>query len=150
MNLKNQKRIAAQLLKVGKSKVRFNQERLSEIKEAITKSDLRSLIKKSVISANTVSHQSKVRARIIKIQKSKGRRKGHGSRKGTRKARMPKKLAWMLKVRSQRNYIKDIREKTMISPKTFRSIYLKIKGNQFRSKRHVKMYLEENKLFTKK
>jgi ribosomal protein L19E len=56
----------------------------------------------------------------------------------------------MLKVRSQRNYLRDLKQKTLVSPKTFRSIYIKIKGNQFRSKRHVKMYLEENKLFTTK
>jgi len=150
MNLSTQKRITAKLLKIGRNKVKFDTSKLAEIKEAITKTDLRILIKRSVISKKKKNAQSKVRVRHIKKQKSKGRRKGQGSRKGTKTARTPKKMKWMIKVRSQRNLIKGFKNKELITPETFRSLYKKIKGNLFRSKRHIKLYLKEKELFKKK
>ena len=39
-----QKRLAAQILKCGRNRVRFDPDRLEDIKEAITKTDIRSLI----------------------------------------------------------------------------------------------------------
>ena len=41
MKLSNQKRMAAEVLKVGESKVIFDPKRTKEIKEAITKADIR-------------------------------------------------------------------------------------------------------------
>ena len=46
-----QKRLAAQVLKVGQSKVWLDPEHLKEIKEAITKADIRKLIMKGWIKA---------------------------------------------------------------------------------------------------
>lgn len=150
MKLTTQKRIAAELLKVGKSRVKLDITKLQEIKESITKSDIRSLIKKGIITAKTTSYQSKYRSRKLKIQKRKGRRKGPGSKKGKQTARLSRKKAWMIKVRSQRKYIRNLKTKNVIAPRTFRRLYTQIKGNQFRSKRHIKIFLEENKLFTKR
>ena len=44
MMLKPQKRIAAQVLKCSPKKIVFDTEKLSEIKEAITKQDIKTLI----------------------------------------------------------------------------------------------------------
>ena len=49
MRLGNQKRISAEMLGVGKSKVWFDTEHMTEIKEAITKGDVRTLIRKRII-----------------------------------------------------------------------------------------------------
>ena len=65
MSLNTQRRMAADLLKVGINRIRFNPEILTEIKEAITKSDIRSLIKKKVIIAKHYHSQSRYRARKI-------------------------------------------------------------------------------------
>lgn len=146
MKLTSQRRIAAQILKVGQNRILFDQEKLSEIKEAITKSDLRSLISDKVIKAKPTNNTSRFRARKIKKQKSKGRRKGPGSRKGTKKARLPPKKRWMIKVRAQRELIKLLKEKKVISPHLYRNLYSKVTGNFFRSRRHIKLYLEEHKL----
>lgn len=149
MRLTSQRRIAAQILKVGRNRIVFDQSKLNEIKEAITKSDLRSLIGSKVIKAKAIKGVSRVRARKLKVQKSKGRRKGPGSKKGKKTARMPRKKIWTLKVRTQRKFIKLLREKKIIVPNVYRNIYNKVKGNFFRSRRHIKLYLEEHKL-TKK
>jgi large subunit ribosomal protein L19e len=147
MKLKNQKRIAAQVLKVGKTSVRFDPERLSDIKEAITKVDIRGLVRDKAITSKPRGSQSKSRLRKRLIQKRKGRQKGPGRKKGKKTGRLPKKLIWMVKIRIQRDYIKELRTKKLIKVSTYRDIYKKTKGNYFRSKNHIKLYLTENKLF---
>lgn len=149
MKLTSQRRIAAQILKVGKTRILFDKEKLTEIKEAITKSDIRTLISDKVIKAKPTNSTSRFRARKLKKQKSKGRRKGPGSRKGTKKARLSTKKRWMIKVRTQRKLIKLLKEKKIITPNLYRNLYSKVTGNFFRSRRHIKLYLEEHKL-TKK
>jgi large subunit ribosomal protein L19e len=147
MKLKNQKRIAAQLLKVGKTSVRFDEERLSDIKEAITKADMRGLIRDKAVFSIPHGSSSKGRLRKRLAQKRKGRQKGMGRKKGKKTSRLSKKLTWMIKTRLQRGFIRDLKNKELITTKTYREIYKKIKGNFFRSRNHIKLYLNENKLF---
>ncbi len=149
MNVRNQKRIIAQILNVGKDRVKLDPERLSEIKEAITKSDLRSLISSGAVKKMQKTGHSKARSRKIKIQKRKGRRQGSGTRKGKRTARLPRKEIWILKTRSQRKFIKSLKQNSLVAQQTYRDLYRKIKSNRFRSIRLIKLYLEENNLFNK-
>lgn len=146
MQLKIQKRIAACCLKCSEKKVFLDPERSEDIKEAITKTDIRSLIGEGAIKQKPDKGVSKFRARKIKVQKRKGRRKGSGSRKGKKTARLSNKKAWMQKIRTQRMFLKELREKNIIDRKTFQMLYLKSKGGFFRSKRHIKLYIEEQKL----
>ncbi|MBI2672481.1 50S ribosomal protein L19e [Candidatus Woesearchaeota archaeon] len=150
MKLKTQKRIAAKVLKCGLDRVKFDVARLNEIKEAITKSDIRRLIGMGAISLKQKHGISSYRANKIRLQKRKGKRKGPGSRKGTRHARLTRKRRWIQKVRVQRGFLRLLKEKKLITTQTNREIYTMIKGNVFRSKRHIKLFLEENKLFKKK
>lgn len=149
MELKVQKRLAGKVLKCSPNRIRLDTSRLSDIKEAITKSDIKSLIGEGAIIKKPVKGISRVRARKIKLQKKKGRKKGIGSKKGPRKARLPKKAAWIKRVRAQRNFLNVLKEKNLISSKNFRTVYNKIKGGFFRSKRHIKLFLEEKSLFEK-
>jgi large subunit ribosomal protein L19e len=150
MNLKNQRRVAAELLKVGEKRIWFDNERLSDIKEAITKDDIRALIRGKAIQKRPEIGNSKVRARKIKLQKSKGRRKGKGSRKGKKTARLSSKEAWMSKIRAQRKLLKELREKKLLKKGVFNKLYLKAKGGFFRSRRHIMLYLKENNYFNEK
>ncbi|QQG39241.1 MAG: 50S ribosomal protein L19e [Candidatus Woesearchaeota archaeon] len=150
MNLRVQRRIAASVLGVGLKKVRFDPERLNDIKEAITKSDIRSLISNKVIIAKQDKGTSKFRVRKIKLQKRKGRRKGQGSRKGTFKARTDIKSVWISRLRIQRAFIRNLKEKNLITSKDYKTLMLKAKGGFFRSKRHIKIYLGEHNLIIKK
>ena len=147
--LTSQRRNAATLMKCALRKVWFDPGRLQEIKEAITKSDVRSLIDQGIIARRRDNAQSRSRARATSRQKAKGLRRGHGSRKGKRTARLPRKTKWILQVRAQRRLLHTLKEKGMISKKDFRGVYLKVKGGFFRSKRHVKLHLSEHNLVKK-
>lgn len=149
MKLKVQKRLAAAVLKCSPKRVWFDEERLSDIKESITKQDLKGLIAEGTIRLKPVKSISQGRARKKKIQKSKGLQKGHGSRKGSSHAGNPKKTEWMKKIRVQRRFIKLLREKQLVDRKTYQQLYLKAKGGFFRSKRHIKIYLDEHNLVKK-
>lgn len=149
MNLTTQKRIAAQLLKVGINRVYLDPEKINEIKEAITKSDIKGLINSNIIRAKPKHGISSFRHKKIKAQKRKGRRTGHGSRKGKQKARLSKKDSWMQKIRAQRGYLKYLHDKKLISPYNYRSLYRKSKGGFFRSQRHIKLYIDEHNLLNK-
>ncbi|HLC63460.1 MAG TPA: 50S ribosomal protein L19e [Candidatus Nanoarchaeia archaeon] len=146
MKLKLQKRLVHDLMNVGKKRIKFPQENAKEIKEAITKSDIKKLINSGVIEIKQKGGKSKAHARYIRIQKRKGRRQGKGSREGKRTARLPRKQLWMARIRIQRRFIKLLREKQLITTKDYRSLYLKAKSGAFRSKRHIKIYITEQGL----
>jgi len=149
MMLRAQKRIAGELLKCSLKRVVFDGERLEEIKEAITKADMRELIKENAIRKKPVRGISKGRTRKARLQRAKGRGKGPGKKKGKPGAANRKKK-WRVKTRLQRKFLSELKKKTIITPKTYRNMYLKVKGGFFRSKRHIKLYIEENRLVEKK
>ena len=149
MRLGAQRRLAAELLGCSAKRVRFDSERLEEVKEAITKFDIKGLIKDKAIARKPEIGISRGRARKRHLQKRAGRKKGFGRRKGRKQARTPKKATWIKKVRTQRAFIKDIREKNIIKPSAYQHLYNKTKGGFFRSKKHIKLYMEERG-FTKK
>ena len=146
MRLKTQKSLAANLLKCSKKRIVFDSERLDEIKESITKKDIDNLIKDKCIKKKQIKGVSRVRANKIKRQKAKGRMKGPGSKKGTHGARLPKKQAWMSKVRLQRQFIKELKDKKIITSRSHQTLYSKIGGGFFRSRKHIKLYIKENDL----
>ncbi|MBI4159397.1 50S ribosomal protein L19e [Candidatus Woesearchaeota archaeon] len=146
MDLGLQKRLAARILKTSVSKIVFDVNSLSQIKDAITSSDVKALIRKSIIAKKSINLQSRVRARKNLVQKKKGRRKGMGSRKGSKNSRTPGKTQWIRRVRIQRAFLKLLHDKGLIDSKTYKGIYLKSKGGFFRSRRHIKMYMEEHEL----
>ena len=149
MKLDSQKRIAASKMKVSKKRIKFDNESLEDIKEAITKFDIIKLVKEGAIKIKQKKGVSRARAKKQAIQKSKGKRKGHGSRKGSYKTRVGKKKTWMQSVRLKRNFIKELKEKNRINNQVYRGLYRKISGGFFRSKRHIKLYAEEHKLWKK-
>ncbi|MBS3165079.1 50S ribosomal protein L19e [Candidatus Woesearchaeota archaeon] len=141
-----QKRMAAELLSCGIYRVSFSDESLSEIREAITRESIRGLIAAGAISKKPIVGIARGRARAKAEQKHKGRQKGKGSRRGKRGARLPQKTAWAFRVRVQRAFLQELRDKKLVEPKVYRMLYLKSKGGYFRSKRHIKLYIDEQKL----
>ena len=138
-----QRRLAAQILKCGENRIRFEPDKLTEIKEAITKTDIKSLINNRHISKKRLRNTSRFWARKIKEQKSYGKQKGFGSRKGKKTARLEPKRAWVNKIRLQRNFIKSLRSRKAIETADYHELYMKSKGGFFRSIRHLKLYTQE-------
>lgn len=52
----------------------------------------------------------------------------------------------MIKIRNQKNLLKSLRDKSLITRKNYRILFRKAKGGFFRSKRHIEIYLAEHKL----
>lgn len=144
--LKSRKRLAAQIMKCSPKRVWLNPSMLDEIKEAITKFDLKILINDKTIQRKPKKSISRSRARKRLIQKRKGRRQGTGTRKGKKTARLSKKRAWINKVRIMRSFLKELRDKEIITKTNYGMLYRKVKGGFFRSKRHIKLYIEEHGL----
>ncbi|MBN1923921.1 MAG: 50S ribosomal protein L19e [Nanoarchaeota archaeon] len=142
MNQRKQKELIARTAKVGKSRVKLNPEKSDDIKEAITRADLRSVIGTSIIIKNKKG-VSRARARVRKEQQKKGRRKGPGSKKGAKYSRISKKQLWMNRVRVQRRFLSELKEKEKIDSKQYRSLYRMITGGFFRSKNHLKLYISK-------
>lgn len=143
MQLRTKKRLAAQVLKSSENDIWLDSNRLDEIKEAITKVDIKALIKDNAIKARKIRGISRFRIRKNQLQKSKGRRRGPGSIKGGKNARLSRKTAWMHRIRVQRDLLKTLRDKKVIDLPSYRMLYLKTKGGFFRSKRHLKMFMHE-------
>ena len=140
-DLRNQRRMAASILKCGKNRVWMDQDRLDEIAQAVTKDDIRVLINGKAIQSKQKKGISKGRKRYAMGQKQKGRRRGHGSRKGAKYARFPRKKRWIKTIRPLRNLLKELREDGKITPSVYRRYYLKAKGGEFRSRKHLKTHL---------
>ena len=140
MNLTSKKYLASKILKVGVSRVILNPNYSEELSEAITRASLRSLIKDKAIEVAPKRGVSKGRLRIKSVKK---RKRGVGSREGTKGSRNNKKTQWMRKVRSQRTRIKLLRDRGVITNETFGSLYTQIKGGNVRSLRHLSTIVKE-------
>jgi large subunit ribosomal protein L19e len=143
VNLAKQKRIAAEVLKVGKGRVWIDPEASESVAEAITREDIRGLITDGVIAAHQKRGVSKGRARFLAHQKALGRRRGHGSRKGTKGARISRKRRWIIKIRALRRRLHDLREEGMVDHTMYRKLYGKAKGGEFRSIAHLNDIVSE-------
>ena len=148
MKLDYQRRIAAEILKVGKDRVWFDPEHLNEISNALTRESIRILIHKGYIQKLQKKGVSRVRANYIMEQKKKGRRRGHGKRKGKKTARQPKKEAWMIKIRAVRRLLREFKKKGVISKSEYRMLYGQASAGRIRSKAYLKMLI--NKLKSQK
>lgn len=148
MNAK--KILAAKILKTSPGKIRFAEGALEDVSKAITRSDIRGLIAIGKVIEVSPNQQSRVRARKISSQKRKGRRKGKGSKQGTKYSSISRKELWVSRVRTQRKFIQEAKEKGLLSAANCRMLYLKIKGGYFRNLRHIKLFMTEHNLFEKK
>jgi large subunit ribosomal protein L19e len=140
-DLRNQRRMAASLLKCGVNRVWMDNDRLDEIAKAVTKADIRVLINGKAIKSRQITGISRGRKQFIAKQKEKGRRRGHGSRKGAKYARLPKKERWIRTIRPIRSYLRSLRDEKQIDRSIYRKYYRKAKGGEFRSKHHLKTHL---------
>ena len=144
--MKSKRILAGKILNTSPGKVKFQMDALGDISKAITRSDIRGLIAVGKIFEKQENYHSRARARKIKMQKRKGRQKGKGSRKGSSYSVVGKKEQWTSRVRAQRNFLKELRDKSLLDSKKYRLLYQKSKGGFFRNVRHIKLYITEHNL----
>lgn len=144
--MNSKKLLAAKILKISPGKVRFADDALEDIQKAITRSDMRGLIAVGKITAKFTNFHSRSNARAIRAQKRKGRQRGIGSHKGSKHSIVPRKDQWMARIRVQRRFLHQLREKLLLGQKEYRQLYGMSKGGYFRNIRHIKLYLTEHNL----
>ena len=142
MNLKNQRRMAAEILNCGINRVWLDPSYAEDISDAITRDDVRAAINDGKILALRTVGVSRGRTRYKKAQRKKGRRRGVGSRRGASNARRPDKETWMRNIRIIRRTLRELRDSHKIETKVYRTYYRKAKGGMFRSRAHLLSHLK--------
>jgi len=136
-----QKRLAAKILKVGKSKIWIDPTKTKDVKSAITRIDVKRLIKQNVI---------KVLPEKLKRPSVKGGRRYEGSRKGAKHSIIIAKRKWIMTVRPLRRMLKELKTAKELDNRTYRKLYMQVKGGMFRSRAHLRIYMEQHGLVKKK
>ena len=143
MQLTKAREIAADILEAGKTRIKFDTEKLEDIQKAITREDIRDLIDKQIITLLPKKGVSRGRARLFAKKRAAGRHRKAGSKKGTAKARSGDKSRWVLKVRSLRRALSRLESDGALPREKHREVYRKIAGNYFRNKKHLKEYVKQ-------
>jgi len=131
MSLVTVKRLAADILGVGKSRVRILNPKKAA--DALTRDDVRELIREGFVAS-----VQKTGVGRTKREKSRGRGRRRGSKANG-------KALWMRKVRAQRKFLVSV--KTRMESKDYRKAYVMVKGNAFKDVATLKSFLVENKMF---
>lgn len=128
MNLKKKKSLAVRTLGVGIERIKFLKPRLDEIKEAITKQDIRDLHKDGAI-----------KIKPIKGRRKNTKRKTKRSTGNIKKKVNKRKEEYVIITRKLRKYLAGVKEK--ITEKEKKDIRKKIRNKIFRSKAHLREYI---------
>ena len=134
MNLSKKKLLAARTFKVGKKRIVFVKARAEEIKEAITKQDIRDLHREGAILIKDIQGRKKKMKK--KVRKSTG---------NIRKKVKKRKRDYVLLTRKLRGYISELNSQGKLSKEEANEIRKKVKNKQFRSKSNLKEYIGELK-----
>lgn len=141
-NLANQRRLAAEVMSIGVNRVWLAPFASKDIALALTREDIRKLIEEGKVGKRDIKGISRGRARELREARAYGRRCGHGSRSGAAGARRPKKEQWMKRIRALRSQLREMRDNKTIEVSTYRKLYRKAKGGEYRSRAHLKAQIE--------
>lgn len=133
VNVALKRRLIARTLGVGIDRVWIDPEHIDEVMDIDTREDIKILLRRGVIKIKPVKGQT---------IREKRKRRGPGSRKGSKRARVSKKEAWMKRVRAQRKFLRLLRDKGIITRSQYRKLYMMVKGGMFRSKGHLREYIK--------
>jgi large subunit ribosomal protein L19e len=150
LSLQSQRRLAAELLKVGVNRVWIDPNRSQDVEVAITREEIRKLIHENVIDKLPVKGVSRARARVLHEKKKKGLRRGPGTRKGSSGAKKPKKETWMLKIRSLRKTLREWKADRAISEGAYRQLYAIAGSGAFSSVADIERYAKTHGMWRKR
>jgi large subunit ribosomal protein L19e len=149
-DLKSQRRLAAQILKIGQNRVWIDPERIEDAEGAITRDEIKKLVHEGTIRSKPEKGISRGRGRIIHLKKKKGRRSGLGSRTGSPHARISKKEAWMSKIRALRTRLRLLKTKKVIPEGEYGYLYRMAGSGRFQSIADLERYLKAHELWRKR
>lgn len=141
-SLNSQRRLAAEMLKIGENRVWMDPDRVYDIELAITREEIRKLIHEGAIKSLPEKGVSRARARIYSEKKKKGRGRGQGSRSGSSHARISRKEAWMKRIRALRLRLRELKVNRTITQKIYRKVYKMASSGRFESIAEMERYLK--------
>lgn len=127
--LDTQRRLAAEILGIGENKIMFDSLRFEDISKAITRADIKDLIKDKA---------------IMKRITGKSKMKKEKRRRGTGKIRMRiknRKKKYIAKIRKLRRYLSEVKDKKIITLQEYQYLRRLAKSGHFKTRRHLKDYL---------
>ena len=131
MNLKTKKQLAAKTLGVGKRRIIFNQDNLADIKEAITKQDIKTLYDEGMILIKPVKGRKKIMKR--KTKKGPGKIKLKINNRKQEYVKLTRKL---------RKYLKELKNRGDVDRELYYNLRTKIKMRTFKSRAQFKEYID--------
>lgn len=131
MNLAKKKELAAKTLKVGKGRIIFNMENLSDIKEAITRQDIKGLNQEGIITIRPVKGRKKIKRRKIRRGPGKIKKKVNN-----------RKQVYVKITRKLRKYLMELRNRGVVDRELYWDLRKKIRMRNFKSKANFKEYLK--------
>ena len=134
MNLRNKKILASKVLNVGRNRISFVSSRSKEIKEAITRQDIKDLFADGAIKIKEVKGR--------RTKKKRKTRKRHGKIKMSVNRR---KQDYVKITRKLRRYIKELDKHEELGEGEYKELRKKIKTRAFRSKSQLKEIREGKK-----
>lgn len=150
MSLRSQRRLAAELLKIGEGRVWIDPERIDDVEVAITREEIRRLIHEGAIKRLPSKGVSRARARVLQKKKRKGLGRGPGRKSGTAKARISKKQAWMKKIRPLRKKLRELKTNRVITVSAYRKLYNMAGSGAFESITDLERYIKTHSLGRKR
>lgn len=129
MNLNKKKELAKRTFGIGKDRIIFVDSRLEDIKEAITKQDIRDLRRDGAIIIREVGGRKKIKNKV---------RRGRGNiRKGTK----VRKRDYIILTRKLRKHTAELKKSGELSKENSDDIRKKIRNRIFRSKSHLREHI---------
>ena len=127
MNLRKKKELASRTLGLGKSQIVFLESRKDEIKEAITKQDIKELKKDGAIIIKEMKGRKKKK-------KVKVKQRGTGK---IRKKVNTRKKDYVILTRRLRSIVAEMKKQKRLTQEDATEIRKKIRNKKFKSKAHL-------------
>ena len=150
MSLKSQRRLASEVMKIGEGRVWIDPERIDYVESAITREEIRKLVREGVIKSLPQTGVCRVRARILKIKRKKGLRRGPGGKSGPARSKISKKQAWINRIRPIRKRMSELKDTRAISEADYRKLYDMSESGVFKSKAELERYIRTHNLWRRR
>ena len=150
MSLKSQRRLAAEILKVGETRVWIDPERIDYVETAITREEIRKLIHEKVVKSLPENGNSRARARLLNEKRKKGLRRGPGGKSGPARSKITKKQAWINRIRPVRRRLRELKDNRAITEGVYRKMYDMSESGAFESKADLERYIRTHNLWRRR
>ena len=150
MSLKSQRRLASEIMKIGEGRVWIDPERIDYVEAAITREEIRKLVREGVIKSLPEKGVCRVRARILKEKRKKGLRRGPGGKSGPARSKISKKEAWINRIRPIRRRLNELKDSRAISESAYRQMYDMSESGAFKSKAELERYIRTHNLWRRR